>query len=134
MPLCCLLLSLSLSECFALITPILDFKTDILIPEGFYALVADNGKELQTSSGSWVWEAGFYFKSPFVQVTQLVTKQFVVFDSPVKGCKTRDDVTVTINSSIVFRIMGDPEKGEDSKLIPKFVHDVTPAGLQQQLV
>lgn len=36
-----------------------------------------------------------------------MTKQNVVFDLPVKGCTTRDNVTVEIDVAIVFRIMGD---------------------------
>ena len=46
---------------------------------------------------------------PWVKVNNLVTKQSVVFNMPVKGCKTQDNVTVQINLSIVFRIMGDAE-------------------------
>lgn len=44
---------------------------------------------------------------PWVKVSNLVTKQNVVFDMPVKGCTTRDNVTVEIDVAIVFRIMGD---------------------------
>ena len=36
--------------------------------------------------------------SPFVQVSNLITKQYVVFDAPVKGCKTSDNVTVQVRS------------------------------------
>lgn len=36
--------------------------------------------------------------------------QSVVFDMPVKGCKTRDNVTVEIDVALVFRIMGDKNK------------------------
>jgi len=105
-----------------------------LVPHGFYALVAKNGAEIdEPGSNSPVWSSGFHFVDCFSQVTHLVTRQFVVFDTPVQGCKTSDDVNVIINSSVVFRIMGDDRKGEDPKLVPKFVHDVTAAGLQQQL-
>ena len=62
-----------------------------------------------------------------------MTKGYTVFDTPCKGCKTQDNVTVTIDVDCVFRIMGDEDKGEDPELVPKFVHQVTPRGLQQQL-
>ena len=63
----------------------------------------------------------------------LVTKQHIVFDSPVKGCKTLDNVSVEIDNSVVFRIMGDEDMGEDPDLVKKFVYEVTPSGLQNQL-
>jgi len=37
----------------------------------------------------------------------------VIFDTPVKGCKTRDNVSVEIDLKVMFRIMGDVEQGED---------------------
>ena len=62
------------------------------------------------------------------QVSNLVTKQAVVFNMPVKGCKTQDNVTVQINLSIVFRIMGDERLGEDPYLVRNFVYKVTARG------
>eukprot|EP00638_Chattonella_subsalsa_P006383 CAMPEP_0117751848 /NCGR_PEP_ID=MMETSP0947-20121206/11234_1 /TAXON_ID=44440 /ORGANISM="Chattonella subsalsa, Strain CCMP2191" /LENGTH=400 /DNA_ID=CAMNT_0005570337 /DNA_START=389 /DNA_END=1591 /DNA_ORIENTATION=- len=44
-----------------------------------------------------------------------------------------DNVSVQIDCAAVFRIMGDKEKGEDPSLVRKFVHEVTPRGLEQQL-
>ena len=43
-----------------------------------------------------------------------------MFDVPVKSCKTQDDVNVTFNSSVVFRIMGG-KQNENPNLVPKFV-------------
>lgn len=54
--------------------------------------------------------AGLHFGMPWRQVSNLVTKQNVVFDLPVKGCLTRDNVTVEIDVAIVFRIMGDASR------------------------
>ena len=105
----------------------------LLLAEGFYALVATSGAEIKTDSGSPVWPAGFIKAGIFTRISHLVTKSFCVFDVPVKGCKTSDNVTVTIDCSIVFRIMGDADKGEDPELVRTFVHEVTPAGLEQQL-
>ena len=63
----------------------------------------------------------------------MVSKSYCVFDIPVKGCKTSDNVTVTIDCSVVFRIMGDEKKGENPELVRTFVHQVTPNGLEDQL-
>ena len=60
--------------------------------------------------------------------------QSVVFNMPVKDCKTQDNVTVTINLAICFRIKADPRKGEDPYLARNFVYKVTPRGLEQQLI
>lgn len=105
----------------------------LMVPEGFYALVTTSGAEILTPSGSPVWPAGIIPAGPFTRISHLVTKSYCVFDVPVKGCKTADNVTVTIDCSIVFRIMGDAAKGEDPELVRTFVHNCTPAGLEQQL-
>jgi uncharacterized membrane protein YqiK len=70
---------------------------------------------------------------PWIKVAFLVSKQTVVINMPVKGCKTQDNVTVQIDLSIVFRIMGDESKGEDPSIVRNFVYRVTPRGLEQQL-
>lgn len=57
-----------------------------------------------------VWPPGLHAGPPWLKVSNLVTQQSVVFDMPVKGCKTRDNVSVTIDVAIVFRIMGDASK------------------------
>lgn len=104
------------------------------IPSGCYALVTRHGADEDYENGSAVWPAGLHFPyMPWVGVSHLVTKQSIVLDLPVKGCKTKDNVTVTIDVALVFRIMGDESKGEDPELVRKFVHQVTPRGLEQQL-
>mmetsp|Transcript_20526 Transcript_20526/g.26708 ORF Transcript_20526/g.26708 Transcript_20526/m.26708 type:complete len:554 (-) Transcript_20526:154-1815(-) len=105
----------------------------LIVPEGFYALVTTSGAEICNDSGSPVWASGFISAGPFTRISHLVTKAYCVFNVPVKGCKTADNVTVTIDCSIVFRIMGDVTKNEDPELVRTFVHDCTPAGLEQQL-
>jgi len=104
------------------------------VPDGCYALVTRFGKDIDYEDGNPVWPAGFYTGMPWYKVQNIVTKQSVVFNMPVKGCKTQDNVTVQINLSIVFRIMGDTRKGEDPTLVKKFVYHVTARGLEQQLV
>jgi len=103
------------------------------IPEGGFALVTRFGQDLDHDSGSPVWPAGFYWGAPWVKVYAIVTRQSVVLNMPIKGCKTQDNVTVEINLAIVFRLMGDETKGEDPMLVRKFVYNVTPRGLEQQL-
>lgn len=56
-----------------------------------------------------VWPPGLHW-GLFHAVSNLVTQQSVVFDMPVKGCKTKDNVTVEIDFAIVFRIMGDASR------------------------
>eukprot|EP00511_Aplanochytrium_stocchinoi_P002804 CAMPEP_0204838142 /NCGR_PEP_ID=MMETSP1346-20131115/29985_1 /ASSEMBLY_ACC=CAM_ASM_000771 /TAXON_ID=215587 /ORGANISM="Aplanochytrium stocchinoi, Strain GSBS06" /LENGTH=403 /DNA_ID=CAMNT_0051974007 /DNA_START=58 /DNA_END=1269 /DNA_ORIENTATION=- len=84
-------------------------------------------------SGKSIWPSGFHVAAPWVRVSHLVTKQNFVFNTPVKGCKTADNVTVTIDVALVLRIMGDEEKGEDPELVRTFVYKLTPRGLTQQI-
>mmetsp|Transcript_6477 Transcript_6477/g.13566 ORF Transcript_6477/g.13566 Transcript_6477/m.13566 type:complete len:502 (-) Transcript_6477:189-1694(-) len=105
------------------------------IPSGMYALVTRHGADVDHPGlKSAVWPAGLYLSQPpWVRVSNLVTMQSVVFDLPVKGCKTKDNVTVQMDVSIVFRILGDASRGEDPELVRTFVHRLGPRGLQQQL-
>lgn len=104
------------------------------VPDGCYALVTRFGKDENYDEGKPIWPAGFHFGAPWLKVEFLITKQSVVFNMPVKGCKTSDNVTVQINLALVFRIMCDSEKGEDPQMARHFVYRVTPRGLEQQLM
>ena len=104
------------------------------VPDGCYALVQRFGKDMDYAEGQPVWPPGYHWGPPWVQVSHLVTMQSVVFNLPVKDCKTQDNVTVTINLAICFRIKADPRKGEDPYLARNFVYKVTPRGLEQQLI
>ncbi|TYZ59346.1 hypothetical protein PybrP1_008526 [[Pythium] brassicae (nom. inval.)] len=111
-------------------------KPYIRVPEGMYALVQHQGKDLDYEADgkkSAVWPPGFHFASLFTKVAHLVTKQYIVFETPVKGCKTADDVTVGIDMCLVLRIMGDESKGEDPGLVRRFVYELGPNGLEVQL-
>ena len=99
------------------------------VPEGFYALVTRFGKEELYNDASIVWPAGLHVGPPWLRVSHLVTKQSMIFNSPVKGCKTSDNVTVEIDVSIVLRVMGE----EDPENVRKFVHHLTAMGLTNQL-
>jgi regulator of protease activity HflC (stomatin/prohibitin superfamily) len=108
----------------------------IVVPEGFYALVTTNGAEIEwtgPTGRSIVWPSGFYSCAPWTKISHLVTKGDVNFDTPCKGCTTKDNVSVQINVCITFRVMGQASRGEDPRLVHKFVHEVGARGLQQQL-
>ncbi|KAL3666683.1 hypothetical protein V7S43_008312 [Phytophthora oleae] len=112
------------------------FRPYIRVPEGMYALVQNQGRDMdykKDGGKSPVWPAGFHWAGPWTQVSHLVTKQFIVFETPVKGCKTADNVTVRIDMCLILRIMGDVSKGEDPNLVRRFVYELGPNGLEVQL-
>jgi hypothetical protein len=43
-----------------------------------------------------------------------------------------DNVTVSFDTSVVFRIMGDESKGEDPELVRSFVHEVLECNKESQ--
>jgi regulator of protease activity HflC (stomatin/prohibitin superfamily) len=49
-------------------------------------------------------EPGLHVLPPWYKVKYVVTKQVVVFDTPVKDCPTKDNVMVSIDILLVFRI------------------------------
>ncbi|GMF23116.1 unnamed protein product [Phytophthora lilii] len=112
-------------------------KPYICVPEGTYALVQDQGRDIDyvkpDGTRTPVWPPGFHFASLFTQVAQLVTKQYLVFGTSIKGCKTADNVTVGIDMCLILRIMGDESKGEDPGLVRHFVYELGPSGLEIQL-
>lgn len=108
------------------------------IPSGCYALVRHHSSDLdymdEDGNRSAIWPAGLHFPyPPWIGVAYLITKQSIVFDLPIRTYKTKDDVNVNIEVSLTFRIMGDPELGEDSYLVRKFVYERKPHGLEKQL-
>mmetsp|Transcript_27822 Transcript_27822/g.50285 ORF Transcript_27822/g.50285 Transcript_27822/m.50285 type:complete len:534 (-) Transcript_27822:92-1693(-) len=108
------------------------------IPSGCYALVSRHGADEEytypNGTKSIVWPPGLHFPHPpWVRVSNLVSQQAIVLDLPVKACKTKDNVTVNIDIALAFRIMGNTDLGEDPDLVRKFVHELKPRGLEQQL-
>jgi len=108
------------------------------IPSGCYALVTRHSSDLdymdENGNRYAVWPAGLHFPyPPWIGVSYLITKQSIVFDLPVNTYKTKDNVDVNIDVSLTFRIMGDPDLGEDSYLIRKLVYERKPRGLEKQL-
>jgi len=104
------------------------------IPEGFYALITRHGALEYTKdkkgNDTPLWSAGFHYGPPWLKVSHLVTKQSVIFNTPIRGCRTKDNVRVNIDVAIVLRIMGE----EDPENVVKFIYEVTVPGLQQQLI
>jgi len=84
------------------------------VPEGFFALLYKGGEKVG------IVKPGFHLLSPLYRVQYLVSKQWTVFDTPVKQCATKDNVKVAIDCILVFRIF-DAEK---------FVVLSSPSGLE----
>jgi len=108
------------------------------VPSGCYALVTRHGVDIdykdELGGTHAVWPAGLHFPyTSSVGVAFFVTKRSTIIDLPVTKCMTKDNVPVNINIALTFRIMGDPDQGEDSSLVRKFVHELTPCGLQHKL-
>mmetsp|Transcript_23878 Transcript_23878/g.48614 ORF Transcript_23878/g.48614 Transcript_23878/m.48614 type:complete len:472 (-) Transcript_23878:166-1581(-) len=77
------------------------------IPAGFTAMVSRWGAMIESKDNAedGGWEPGFHCFYPWYRVDRLVSKQLVIFDTPVKDCKTKDDITVNIDVLIVFEIV-----------------------------
>lgn len=108
------------------------------VPSGCYALVTSHRADLdymdEDEGTQAVWPAGLHFPYlPWVGVSYFVTKLRTIFRVTFKDCRTKDDYDVNIDVVLTFRIRGDPDLGEDSNLVRKFVHELTPSGLERQL-
>jgi len=93
----------------------------LAIPEGFYAVVTAYGQYIG------IWQPGFHYALPFQRVSHLVTKQYVVYDTPVKECPTLDNVMVEIDVNLVLTVM----PGEEN--IRNFVYKLGPERLEEML-
>jgi regulator of protease activity HflC (stomatin/prohibitin superfamily) len=102
------------------------------IPAGFSAMVTRFGKDLegadpenpeQKPKGGMAWEPGLHCWLPWYKVARMVSNQSIIFDTPVKSCKTKDDVNVDIDVLIDFAIV-------DART---FVHGLGPEKLDDLL-
>lgn len=76
----------------------------VSIPHGFGAQVSRFGAEIAGDEHDGTVSSGFQIFPPWMAVNRLVSRQLIIFDTPVKFCKTSDDVTVNIDVIIVFEI------------------------------
>jgi len=76
----------------------------VIIPKGFVGLVNRHGRYVG------IWEAGMHTAAPWISVSHLIPQQYTVYDTPVKECPTQDNVMVTIDVALIFRVMTESEK------------------------
>ena len=94
----------------------------IVIPKGFRGLV--------TSHGNYIGQrgAGFFVAPPWVTISHLVPEQYIVYDTPVKECPTKDNVMVTIDVTVILRVIVDDEES-----MRTFCYNLGPRGLDEML-
>lgn len=77
----------------------------VAIPAGMSAIVTQFGAVVEGDQEDGTWSPGCHFFSPLYNVDKLVSKQLIIFDTPVKECKTKDVITVNIDVMIQFEIL-----------------------------
>jgi regulator of protease activity HflC (stomatin/prohibitin superfamily) len=77
----------------------------VSIPAGFSAIVSKFGAVVDGDEEEGTWSAGCHYFNPLYSVDRLVSRQLIVFDAPVKGCKTKDAITVNIDVFVIFEII-----------------------------
>lgn len=77
----------------------------VAIPAGMSAIVTKFGAVVEGDEEDGTWSPGCHFFSPFYSVDKLVSRQLIIFDTPVKDCKTKDVITVNIDVMIQFEIV-----------------------------
>lgn len=91
------------------------------IPSGFSAIVSKWGRDLEGAEEDGSWDPGFHWMCPWHRVDRLVSRQLIIFDTPVSDVKTQDNVPVQLDVLIVFEIVNaadfiyniGPEKFDD---------------------
>mmetsp|Transcript_106597 Transcript_106597/g.308904 ORF Transcript_106597/g.308904 Transcript_106597/m.308904 type:complete len:509 (+) Transcript_106597:302-1828(+) len=92
------------------------------VPEGFHALVSSWGRivDYEGENGPTdCWPPGFHWGHPMTKVLYLVTQQAIVFDAPCRGVLTRDNVSISIDVAVVFRVLEKDVKQFAVKVNPK---------------
>jgi len=77
----------------------------VAIPAGMSAIVTKFGAVVEGDLEDGTWSPGCHCFSPLYNVDKLVSKQLIIFDTPVKDCKTKDVITVNIDVMIQFEII-----------------------------
>ena len=109
------------------------------IPEGFYATVQQFGQQINYKPPNGpetpVWPAGFHWrhKCCFSGIRELVTKQTVVFDTPVANVMTRDNISVQIDVCLQLRVCANADQNEDPKNLLRFIDNLGITSLMSQL-
>lgn len=88
----------------------------VSIPAGFSAIVEKFGAQVDGDEPDGTWSPGFHWLGPWHQVGRLVSKQLIVFDTPVRDMRTKDRILVNIDVMIVFEIIRAKE----------FVYNISP--------
>jgi len=81
----------------------------VSIPEGFSAIVDKFGGIVEGDLPDGTWSSGFHCFGPLKSVRSLVSKQLVVFDTPVRDVKTKDNISVNLDVMILFEIINGKE-------------------------
>jgi len=77
----------------------------VSIPSGFSAMVSRFGADVPGSEPDGTWAPGCHCFMPWYSVNRLVSRQLIIFDTPVRDCKTLDNITVNIDVLIVLEIV-----------------------------
>jgi regulator of protease activity HflC (stomatin/prohibitin superfamily) len=75
------------------------------IPAGFSAIVSRWGADVVGPEPDGTWSPGFHWFWCCHRVNRLVSKQLIIFDTPVKEVKTKDHITVNVDVLIVCEIV-----------------------------
>lgn len=76
----------------------------VSVPHGFSAIVTRFGAVIDGDEDDGTFSSGCHCMSLLNSVDKLVTKQMIIFDTPVKDCKTKDAITVNIDVMVLFEI------------------------------
>lgn len=76
----------------------------VSLPAGFSSIVTRFGADVSGKADDGTWAPGCHCWLPWYRVSRLVSKQFVVFDTPVKECRTSDNIPVSIDVLLVCRV------------------------------
>lgn len=75
------------------------------IPSGFAAIVSRFGADVPGTEPDGSWSPGFHCFWPWYSINRLVSRQLIIFDTPVKDCKTQDNITINIDVLIVLEVV-----------------------------
>mmetsp|Transcript_53509 Transcript_53509/g.148360 ORF Transcript_53509/g.148360 Transcript_53509/m.148360 type:complete len:469 (-) Transcript_53509:127-1533(-) len=95
----------------------------VSIPEGFTAIVTKFGAVVEGDAEDGTWSPGCHCFWPLYQVDKLVSRQLIIFDVPLKDCKTKDAISVNLDVLMVFEITN----------ARSFIYDIGPAKLDDLL-